>query len=851
MTDLVKSGVCVRCGGALAAGEDAQGTCPKCLLQWAFAADPGETRPRQGSLAVPDWQEGDLTGRFGPYTIEGLLGRGGMGVVYRARQASLNRVVAVKVLPEVFARDEAFTERFQREARAMATLSHPNIVSVHDFGCMEGRFYFAMEYVDGGSLRDLLRAGPLSPARVLTLVSPLCDALQYAHDRGVVHRDIKPENILVDREGRARVADFGLAKIAGGSDPAYRSLTRSDHVVGTLHYMAPEQIERPKQVDHRADLYALGVVCYEMLTGELPLGRFDPPSRKSSVNPALDDVVFRALEKDPGRRYSCAADLKADLLAKADAPVRSRQPVPKDGRVVRRSRGLALAAVGASVLVALMCGGVGSYLMVRRSALREQQAAMAQAQEQARRAAHERGLPFAVTAAEVEDPIRIEPVDLGIEDEVSEAQRAAIQERLNAAREAMSGLERRLRESPADAEARGLFERAIQTYQRAEQDLARAEGRPATPIPESGAAVTAERLDPSAAEPAQTRSAPDLAALRVRHRALYGRLFRNANDLRGFVLGPTLYEQAVREYDQAERELAAAEQRAAEPWRDPRAGLTPEQVQRYEEAASWVDRLSARHTVEERREAARRLVGLYPEARSRLEGTVRAGLDGNGAVGAVLADYRTIDRLRKDGANSVPFWRVAWDQLHQDPDAFERIFRAAHSGADAPVTEIRRRVEEAHQVLARFMTSWSEMTGSESERERMTALENEVRNAGLSIVPGLVMVLEEDMVAAFSRVTDAPFESVWTRKVTARDQVKAIHGLAGLKRPETAPVLARHLSSMSLTAASNAVWALQAVTGERFARPDESGLASPDLLTRARAWWDANRGRWETPEGGR
>ena len=158
MTDLAKSGVCVHCGKTLHAGDDAEGTCPRCMIQWAFAADPGETRPADpGSLPVPALPEGELTGRFGPYAIEGLLGRGGMGMVYRARHESLGRTVAIKVLPEALARDVQFTDRFQREARAMAALSHPQIVGVHDFGCFDGRYYFAMEYVEGGSLRDRLK----------------------------------------------------------------------------------------------------------------------------------------------------------------------------------------------------------------------------------------------------------------------------------------------------------------------------------------------------------------------------------------------------------------------------------------------------------------------------------------------------------------------------------------------------------------------------------------------------------------------------------------------------------------------------------------------------------------------
>jgi len=304
-----KSGVCVRCGVVLKSGADVRGTCPRCMLAWAFAEDPNATRaaPRSDDEPV-------LEGKFGAYEIEGLLGRGGMGVVYKARQPNLDRVVAIKVLPDSLARDAEFTERFQREARAMAALSHPNIVAVHDFGCIDGRFYIAMEHVEGKSVRAMLQEGPLPPERALAIIPELCDAIQFAHRQGVVHRDIKPENILVGVDGRVKVADFGLAKMAGKSAVDFRSLTRSDHIVGTLHYMAPEQIERPKEVDHRADIYSLGVVIYEMLTGELPLGRFDPPSHRSLASAQLDHVVMKSLEKQPERRYQEVSELKEEML---------------------------------------------------------------------------------------------------------------------------------------------------------------------------------------------------------------------------------------------------------------------------------------------------------------------------------------------------------------------------------------------------------------------------------------------------------------------------------------------------------------------------------------------------------
>ena len=169
-----------------------------------------------------------------------------------------------------------------------------------------------MEYVDGPNLRQLERAGKLSPREALQIVPQICEALQYAHDEGIVHRDIKPENVLVDKKGRVKIADFGLAKILGREPQDFR-LTGAGQVMGTPHYMAPEQVEHPQDVDHRADIYSLGVVFYEMLTGELPLGKFAPPSRKVQVDVRLDEVVLHALEKEPERRYQHASQVKSDV----------------------------------------------------------------------------------------------------------------------------------------------------------------------------------------------------------------------------------------------------------------------------------------------------------------------------------------------------------------------------------------------------------------------------------------------------------------------------------------------------------------------------------------------------------
>jgi tRNA A-37 threonylcarbamoyl transferase component Bud32 len=255
----------------------------------------------------------ELAGRFPQLEIFELIGHGGMGAVYKARQPGLDRVVALKILAPDRVRDSAFAERFGREARALARLSHPHIVGIHDFGEAEGLYYFIMEYVDGASLREVMQAGRLSPNDALALVPQICGALQFAHETGVVHRDIKPENILLDRSGGVKIADFGLAKLLEPDRVDGVSLTGSGEVMGTPAYMAPEQIEHPLDVDHRADIYAVGVVFYEMLTGELPLGRFDPPSSKVRMDIRLDRVVLRALAKEPTRRYQLASDVTADL----------------------------------------------------------------------------------------------------------------------------------------------------------------------------------------------------------------------------------------------------------------------------------------------------------------------------------------------------------------------------------------------------------------------------------------------------------------------------------------------------------------------------------------------------------
>jgi len=291
------------------------GLCPECLYQQAMEKprngrdDEVRRSPSQGFVPPTP---AELARYFPQLEIIELLGQGGMGAVYKARQPKLDRLLAVKILPPEVARDPAFSERFTREARSLARLNHPNIVTIYDFGQADGLYYFTMEYVDGNNARDLLNTGKLPPPLALRIVPQVCDALQYAHDEGIVHRDIKPENILVDKKGRVKIADFGLARLVGLT-PTYLTLTGSQEVMGTLYYMAPEQMNRSHHVDHRADLFSLGVVFYEMLTGEIPVGRFAPPSHKARVDSRLDPIVLRALAREPEERYQDAGQMKKDV----------------------------------------------------------------------------------------------------------------------------------------------------------------------------------------------------------------------------------------------------------------------------------------------------------------------------------------------------------------------------------------------------------------------------------------------------------------------------------------------------------------------------------------------------------
>jgi serine/threonine protein kinase len=299
--------ICRLCGDEM--NDSTEGLCPRCLMAEVMK----ETGAGDGLASIPPLTPEELAPHFPQLEILECLGRGGMGVVYKARQISLNRNVALKLLAPERSDDPQFARRFAKEAQALAALNHPNIVSVYDFGEAGGFFFLLMEFVDGMNLRQLLKSKKLSPREALSIVPPVCEALQCAHDNGIVHRDIKPENLLIDRAGVVKIADFGIAKIVAQPSENDSAITSASLGVGTPDYAAPEQIEESADTDHRADIYSLGIVLYEMLTGERPAYNFIPPSRRVSVDVRIDEIVVRALEKNPELRFATAREFRTEV----------------------------------------------------------------------------------------------------------------------------------------------------------------------------------------------------------------------------------------------------------------------------------------------------------------------------------------------------------------------------------------------------------------------------------------------------------------------------------------------------------------------------------------------------------
>lgn len=294
-------------------------TCPKCAARLRLrrgtassssgsqseASSPGPARVPEITLAPGT--------KLGGFEIRKIIGRGGMAIVYRGVQLSLNRPVAIKVLAPRFAKNKSFVDRFDREAGALANLNHPNIVNIIDKGVVDDNYYFVMELVEGITLDQLLQTVELNERHYTHIISEIAKALSYVHSRGIIHRDIKPSNVLVNKHGMVKVSDFGIAHITDAALPPERF--GKSATVGTANYMAPEQAENPGAVDKRADIYSLGVTFYKMLAKKLPVGDFKGASVLNPKIPrTVDAVLAKAMERDPARRYQTVQELCDALL---------------------------------------------------------------------------------------------------------------------------------------------------------------------------------------------------------------------------------------------------------------------------------------------------------------------------------------------------------------------------------------------------------------------------------------------------------------------------------------------------------------------------------------------------------
>lgn len=309
---------CPACGMQLGNLANTGGLCPRCLIAEAIEQLNTVDHPalgRFGTLGTtPDITL--LNKRLTAYEFLGLLGRGGAGWVFRARQRSLNRPVAIKILHSGPGGVVDAAQRFAREAQILARLNHPRIVTVHDFGTLGDAQYLVMEYVAGPTLREVLR-GPALGAQSLEIAEHICEAVAYAHSIGVLHRDLKPENVLFesfDDLDSLKVVDFGISRLIGGTEPGFHR-TQTGFVVGTPFYAAPEQMAANQPVDIRSDIYSIGVMLYEMLTGQIPRGRFALPSRHRNVPRGSDAIVMRCLESEPSQRYPDVAAISSELRA--------------------------------------------------------------------------------------------------------------------------------------------------------------------------------------------------------------------------------------------------------------------------------------------------------------------------------------------------------------------------------------------------------------------------------------------------------------------------------------------------------------------------------------------------------
>ncbi len=306
----------------------------------ALFTEAGVSARLPGHSWLPPAPE-ELQTQLPQFEILDMIGRGGMGAVYLATQSALDRLVAVKILSaDLDALDPGFSERFKNEARVMAKLSHPGIVAIHEFGeTASGLHFIIMEFVEGTNVQQMITASRrLRTEHALAITAHVCDALHYAHERGIIHRDIKPANIIVGYDGSVKVADFGLAKV-GVPGVETRQLTRSGTTLGTPHYIAPEALVPGAPADRRADIYAAGVMLYHMLTGKLPQGLFELPSiQVPGLDPRLDAIIARAMREDRDLRYPTAADMRADLDGILTQPIPAAGPgaaLPDEARPQR------------------------------------------------------------------------------------------------------------------------------------------------------------------------------------------------------------------------------------------------------------------------------------------------------------------------------------------------------------------------------------------------------------------------------------------------------------------------------------------------------------------------------------